>query len=122
MQNPKCVKILATSTLTAVKEIGYPEARIILSQCVVYLASSPKSNSSYLAINKTLDIIKQGTLLDIPKNIKQDNVGYLYPHDFGGWVKQKYLTRELRLYESKDIGFERTLREWNEKIKTVGSL
>ncbi|MDY0321627.1 MAG: replication-associated recombination protein A [Arcobacteraceae bacterium] len=114
--NPNALNI-ATSTLTAVKEIGYPEARIILSQCVVYLASSPKSNSSYLAINKTLDIIKQGTLLDIPKNIKQDNVGYLYPHDFGGWIKQKYLARELRLYESKDIGFEKTLKEWNEKVK-----
>lgn len=119
--NPNAIN-LATSTLVCVKEIGYPEARIILSQCVVYLASCPKSNSSYKAINKTLDIIQNGQIQDIPLNIKQDNVGYLYPHDFGGWVEQKYLSKDLKLYESKDIGFEKTLREWNEKIKTVGSL
>jgi len=114
--NPNAIN-LATSTLVCVKEIGYPEARIILSQCVVYLASCPKSNSSYKAINKTLDIIQNGQIQDIPLNIKQDNVGYLYPHDFGGWVEQKYLSKDLKLYESKDIGFEKTLREWNEKIK-----
>jgi putative ATPase len=114
--NPNAIN-LATSTLMCVKEIGYPEARIILSQCVVYLASCPKSNSSYKAINKTLDIIQNGQIQDIPLNIKQDNVGYLYPHDFGGWVEQKYLSKDLKLYESKDIGFEKTLREWNEKIK-----
>ena len=114
--NPNAIN-LATSTLMCVKEIGYPEARIILSQCVVYLASCPKSNSSYKAINKTLDIIQHGQIQDIPLNIKQDNVGYLYPHDFGGWVEQKYLSKDLKLYESKDIGFEKTLREWNEKIK-----
>ncbi|MCK9336208.1 MAG: replication-associated recombination protein A [Arcobacteraceae bacterium] len=114
--NPNAIN-LATSTLVCVKEIGYPEAKIILSQCVVYLASCPKSNSSYKAINKTLDIIQNGQIQDIPLNIKQDNVGYLYPHDFGGWVEQKYLSKDLKLYESKDIGFEKTLREWNEKIK-----
>jgi putative ATPase len=114
--NPNAIN-LATSTLMCVKEIGYPEARIILAQCVVYLASCPKSNSSYKAINKTLDIIQNGQIQDIPLNIKQDNVGYLYPHDFGGWVEQKYLSKDLKLYESKDIGFEKTLREWNEKIK-----
>ncbi|QOG12233.1 replication-associated recombination protein A [Arcobacter sp. FWKO B] len=116
--NPNALN-LATSTLLGVKEIGYPESRIILAQCVVYLASCPKSNSSYKAINQTLDIIQNGQIQDIPLHIKQDNIGYLYPHDFGGWVDQKYLSKDLKLYESKDIGFEKTLREWNEKIKLI---
>ncbi|WP_458793143.1 AAA family ATPase, partial [Campylobacter coli] len=54
---------LAVSTLTAVKNIGYPEARIILSQCAVYLASAPKSNSSYNAINLSLIHISEPTRL-----------------------------------------------------------
>ena len=114
--NPNALN-LASSTLNIVKMIGYPEARITLSQLVIYLASSPKSNSSYLAINKALDAVRNGEIYPIPVNIKQDKVNYLYPHNFGGWVKQSYLSRDMRFYESSKIGFENRLDEWIGKIK-----
>jgi len=117
--NPNALN-LATSTLTAVSKIGYPEARIILSQCAVYLAHSPKSNSSYLAINSALKYVKNEQPLKIPPylvNTDPQIKNYLYPHDFGGWVEQKYLEKPLKFYESKGIGFEKTLDEWIGKIK-----
>jgi len=114
--NPNALN-LAVSTMIACNKIGYPEARIILSQCAVYLASSPKSNSSYLGINKALDTIKNGKILDIPKHLDSQHIGYLYPHDFGGYVKQEYLKEDLKLYRSSNIAFEKTLNEWINKIK-----
>ncbi|NWF66344.1 MAG: replication-associated recombination protein A [Campylobacterales bacterium] len=110
---------LANSCYQAVSKIGYPESRIILAQCVVYLACSPKSNSSYLAINEALRAIENGLVLDIPKNITHDNTNYLYPHDYNGFVKQKYMQKDVKFYHSKKIGFEKTLDEWLEKIKIL---
>ncbi len=114
--NPQALT-LTTSCLTSVSKIGYPEARIILSQAVVYLCASPKSNSSYLAINAALQAVKEGVLLDIPKSITQQNEGYLYPHDFGGYVDQDYLSQNLEFVELKDIGYEAKMKEWLQKIK-----
>lgn len=116
--NPNALN-LATSTMMAVSKIGYPESRIILSQCVIYLASSPKSNTAYNAINAALASIKQGCVLEVPKQILPDSSSYLYPHDFGGWVEQSYLTQDLDLVESTNKGFEKTLNEWLEKIKGI---
>jgi len=114
--NPNALN-LASSTLNIVKHIGYPEARITLSQLLVYLASSPKSNSAYLAINKAQKRIKEGEIYPVPAHIKTHAKSYLYPHDFGGWVEQVYLEKDLLFYESKGIGFEKNLEEWREKIK-----
>ncbi|WP_066219542.1 replication-associated recombination protein A [Aliarcobacter cryaerophilus] len=114
--NPNALN-LASSTMQACNKIGYPESRIILAQCAIYLASSPKSNSAYKAINKALEEIKNGKILDIPKHLDSQHIGYLYPHDFGGYVKQEYLKEDLKLYNSLDIGFEKTLSEWIRKIK-----
>ncbi len=116
--NPNALN-LATSTLTAVLHIGYPEARIILSQCAIYLASSPKSNSAYRAINSALDFVKNTNKLTVPKHLKKGSNEYLYPHDFNGWVEQKYLSEDLTFYHSKNIGFEKTLNEWLKKIKSI---
>jgi len=114
--NPQALT-LCTSCLTTVKNIGYPEARIPLAQAVIYLCASPKSNSAYLAINKAQQMLNDGILLDIPKNITQRNENYLYPHDFGGYVDQKYLSKELNIVELKSIGFEEKMKNWLEKIK-----
>lgn len=116
--NPNALN-LATSTMLSVAKIGYPEARIILGQCVIYLASSPKSNAAYNAINSALMSIDKGTILDIPPQIQNNAKGYLYPHDYNGWVKQKYLTKDLKFYNSKNIGYEKTLNEWLEKIQNI---
>ena len=114
--NPNALN-LASSTMQVCNKIGYPESRIILAQCAIYLASSPKSNSAYKAINKALEQIKNGKIIDIPKHLDSQHIGYLYPHDFGGYVEQEYLKEDLKLYNSLDIGFEKTLSEWIRKIK-----
>jgi putative ATPase len=114
--NPNALN-LASSTLNIVQHIGFPEARIPLSQLAIYLASSPKSNSSYEAINKALQYTKNNPALDIPPNIKTHSKSYLYPHNFGGYVEQKHLNKPLKFYKSKNIGFEKTLSEWVGKIK-----
>jgi putative ATPase len=115
--NPPALN-LASSTLNIVKHIGYPEARISLSQLVIYLASSPKSNSAYMAINTALKDIASGEIHPIPSHIKTHAKEYLYPHDFGGWVKQSYLSIPKKYYTTQQIGFEKTLWEWHEKIKS----
>lgn len=114
--NPNALN-LAVNTMLACNKIGYPESRIMLSQCAIYLASSPKSNSAYKAINKALEQIKNGKILDIPKHLDSQHIGYLYPHDFGGYIEQEYLKEDLNLYQSSNIGFEKTLNDWVEKIK-----
>lgn len=116
--NPPALN-LASSTLNIVKHIGYPEARISLSQLVIYLASSPKSNAAYIAINNAQKAIKDGEIHPIPPHIKTHAKTYLYPHDFGGWVKQSYLKKPLHFYKTEQIGFEKTLWQWHEKIKST---
>lgn len=114
--NPNALN-LANSTLQSVAKIGYPEARILLAQCVIYLSSSPKSNSAYCAIDKALQYVEQNPNEPIPQNIVQFNKNYLYPHDFGGFVEQKYLHKDLKFVEWLPKGFEKTLKEWLDKIK-----
>lgn len=118
--NPNALNI-ATNTMLAVSKIGYPEARIILSQCAVYLANSPKSNSSYKAINLALDYIAKNPALPVPSyliNTDPAKKDYLYPHDFGGWVEQRYMQKDVKFYHSSGIGFEQTLDDWLSKIKS----
>jgi putative ATPase len=104
--NPNAL-ILAQSTFEAVRNIGYPEARIILSQCTVYLANSPKSNSSYLAIDQALDFVRKTGNIPIPlhlrnaptKLMKDLNYGqdYKYPHNYAhNFVEQNYLPQEIK--------------------------
>ncbi len=114
--NPQALT-LCTSAMTSVAQIGYPEARIILSQAVIYLSASPKSNSAYNAINQAQAAIRDGYILEIPKTIQQNNENYLYPHDFGGWVEQKYLSKDLCFVEFKPIGYEQKMGEWLSKIR-----
>ncbi|QSZ40788.1 AAA family ATPase [Sulfurimonas aquatica] len=120
--NPQALT-LTTSTLTSVSKIGYPEARIILAQAVIYLCASPKSNSAYMAINSALNAVQNGLILDIPPYLQQtkttlsdDERGYLYPHDFGGFVKQEYLSQLLRFVDLKSIGYEKKMKEWLESL------
>jgi putative ATPase len=115
--NPQALT-LTTSTLTSVKQIGYPEARIILAQAVIYLCASPKSNSAYMAINAAQKAVREGVILDIPKNIRQQKEGYLYPHDFGGYVKQNYLDKPLKFVTLKEIGYEKKMKEWLSLLQT----
>jgi len=114
--NPNALN-LAASTLEVVKHIGYPEARIPLAQLSIYLSCSPKSNSSYMAINRAQEFIKDGNIYPVPKQIKAHSKEYLYPHEYGGWVEQDYTEKYVDFYHSSLIGFEKTLDEWLGKIK-----
>ena len=113
--NPQALTLCA-SAMSAAKQIGYPEARIILAQAVIYLSASPKSNTAYNAINAAQQAVRNGVILEIPEAIRQQHKGYLYPHDFGGWVEQKYLSKPLKFVEFKNIGYEGKMGEWIEKV------
>ena len=114
--NPNALN-LAASTITIVEKIGYPEARIPLSQLLIYLASSPKSNSAYRAINDAQKYIREGNMHPVPRWLKNHSKEYKYPHNFGGWVEQNYTATDLKFYDSKKIGFEKKLDEWIAKVK-----
>ncbi len=104
--NPQALT-LTTSCLTSVSKIGFPEARIILAQAVVYLCASPKSNSSYKAINKAIKSVQDGNILDIPKNIAQNNDNN---------IKKTYLSKPLKFIELKEIGYEKKMKDWLKNI------
>jgi putative ATPase len=124
--NPNALQ-LANAAFGLVEKIGMPESRIILSQLAIYLACSPKSNSVYLAIDDALALIASGEIYAVPPYLKDAHfagaaklgrgIDYKYPHDFGGWTAQKYTEKPLDIVKLKDIGFEKTLKEWLAKIK-----
>ena len=126
---------LAVSAMTATQNIGLPEARIVLSQCATFLASAPKSNASYLAIDAALAAAKQSNY-EIPLHIRNAptklmkelgyHKGYKYPHDFNRhFVKDQYLPDELKgevFYKPTEEGSEKALRDrlktlWPERYK-----
>lgn len=122
---------LAISTLKAVEVIGMPEARINLSQCACYLASAPKSNAAYLAINKAMDLVERTKNLKVPLSLrsaqtelmKQLGYGknYKYSHDFPKhWAKQDFLPEEIKdekFYEPTEMGFEKRIKEFLDWLK-----
>ncbi len=131
--NPTAL-VLATNTFQAVNVIGYPEARIILSQCVTYLASSPKSNASYEAIGKAQALVKQYGDLPVPlairnaptKLMKKLDYGknYQYAHSYeNNFAKMEFLPEEIKnslLYDpgknAREEELRRFLKErWKEK-------
>ncbi|AXI03505.1 replication-associated recombination protein A [Aquirhabdus parva] len=118
--NPNAL-LLAGECFRAVQAIGYPECRIILGQTVVYLATSPKSNSTYLAINAALDLAEKTAELPVPMHLRNAptrlmkeqgyGVGYKYAHDFAGnFVQQEFLPERLQgtiFYQAGDNPRER---------------
>lgn len=105
LANPNAL-ILANTTFQAIQVIGWPEARIILSECTIYLATSPKGNAAYLAIDEALAEVRKSMNLSVPlhlrnaptKLMKELGYGeeYKYAHDFqGNFVHQQYLPDEL---------------------------
>ncbi len=104
--NPNAL-LLANTCFDAVNKIGYPEARIILSQTAIYLATSPKSNSSYLAIEKALELTEKTGYLPVPLHIRNAPTslmknlgygkGYKYAHDYSeNFVDSEFLPEEIK--------------------------
>ena len=105
MANPNAL-VVANSAMQAIHMIGMPEARILLAEAAVYVATSKKSNASYMAINKALEDVQTKDTGEIPMHIRNAPIakmkelgyseGYLYPHDFPGhYVEQQYLPDKI---------------------------
>ena len=131
--NPTAL-VMATNTFQAVTMIGYPEARIILAQCAVYLASSPKSNASYVAIDEALRVVNETGDLPVPLAVRNAptklmknlgySKGYQYAHSYeGNFVTMEFLPDALagtKFYEPGNNAREAELRKylrdrWKEK-------
>lgn len=98
--------IIANNTFDAIHKIGWPEGRIVLAQCVIYLATSPKGNASYMAINKAQDVVKETGNLSVPLHLRNaptklmKDLGYgddyKYAHNYeGNFVQQEFLPENL---------------------------
>lgn len=121
--------VMAVNCFKAIDTVGMPEARIILAQVVTYLAAAPKSNSTYLAIDKAIDFVRNNKDKEVPNKLKDTHYKgsknlvkdeYLYPHAYGGYVEQDYLPDEFigeKFYEVKKVGYEKEMIERLEKIK-----
>ena len=126
--------IMANSTFQAVSTIGYPESRILLSQCAIYLANSPKSNSSYMAINTALDVVQKTGDLSVPLHLRNAPTKlmkdlyygkeYKYAHNYeNNFVNQEFLPKELensKFYEPASNARENEFRtflknRWKDK-------
>jgi putative ATPase len=124
LANPNAL-LLAQSTFDAVHQIGYPESRIILSECAIYLATSPKSNSAYEAISTALELVEKTGDLPVPLHIRNaptklmKDLGYSkdykYAHSYeGNFVEQDFLPEQIkkeRIYKPQNNASELKILE-----------
>lgn len=115
---------VAVSAAQAVERIGMPEAQIILSQAVTYVASAPKSNAAYMAVSKAMETVKETRTMPVPVHLQDKHYkgaeklghgqGYLYAHDYPNhYVKQQYLPDGMEgavFYEPSDNGYEKEIK------------
>ena len=132
LADPQALQV-ATAAAQSVALVGMPEARIILSQAVIYCALAPKSNAAYNAINRAIADVRAGASGQVPVHLRDGHYagakqfghgeGYIYAHDAPGHVAaQQYLPDTLRgtvYYEPTQHGFERTLTERRERIRRI---
>lgn len=124
--------VVATAAAQAVERIGMPEAKIILSQAVTYVASAPKSNSAICAIDEAMEVVERTKTAPIPAHLQDAHyksagklghgVGYLYAHAYPGhYVKQQYLPdglTEEAFYRPSDNGYEKQIQAYLNRIKS----
>lgn len=130
LANPNAL-LLANATFDALHKIGWPEGRIILAECTVYLANSPKSNSAYMSIAAAMDAVEKTGNLPVPLHLRNAptklmkdlgyHEGYKYAHDYrGNFVKQQYLPDQLagaRFWNPCDNPQEAKMWERLEKLR-----
>ena len=124
MADPQALTV-AVSAAQAVERIGMPEARIILAEAAIYVASAPKSNSVVMSIDEAMDAVRTEKTRPVPVHLQDKHykgaeklghgAGYLYPHDFPGhYVKQQYLPDGMEgrtFYHPSDEGFEKEVKK-----------
>lgn len=123
--------VVAVAASQGVERIGMPEARILLSQAAAYVASAPKSNASYMGLNRAMDVVEHTKTAPIPNHLKDAHyksagklghgLGYLYSHDYPHhYVRQQYLPDGLTdsvFYEPTDNGKEKEIAQWLHWLK-----
>lgn len=123
--------LIVKSLVDSARELGFPEARIPLAEATILLATTPKSNSSYVAINRALEDLENMTIDDIPMHLKDAHyegaskmgrgIEYKYPHAYENhYVKQQYLPDNIKnkvYYEYGDNKIEKTMKEYWSRIK-----
>ena len=128
--DPQALQV-AVAASQAVERIGMPEARIILAQAVTYVASAPKSNAAYMAVDQALESVRNHKIGAVPNHLRDAHykgaailghgIGYKYAHDYPDhYVKQQYLPDELlgtTFYEPTENGYEKNIKEYLERIR-----
>ena len=128
--DPQALQV-AVAASQAVERIGMPEARIILAQAVTYVASAPKSNAAYMAVDHALESVRNHKIGAVPNHLRDAHykgaaklghgIGYKYAHDYPDhYVKQQYLPDELlgtTFYEPTENGYEKNIKEYLERIR-----
>lgn len=119
--------VVAAAALQSVEFVGMPEARIPLAQAAVYVACAPKSNAAYLGIESALKDVEEGKTLEVPDHLKDATMdseefghgkGYKYAHDFKDhYVKQEYKPSNKAYYIPTEMGYEKKIKDWLEKLK-----
>lgn len=131
LANPNAL-LLANATFDAINKIGWPEGRIILSECAIYLANSPKSNSAYMAIDSAIEAARQTGNLPVPLHLRNAptklmtdlgyHKGYKYAHDFdGNYVKQQYLPDQLEGSRFWKAGKNPSEAKMQQRLDTLNS-
>ena len=122
---------VAVSAAQAVERLGMPEARIVLAQAVTYVASAPKSNAAYMAVDKALETVRNTKTAPVPAYLCDSHykgaqklgrgIGYKYAHDYPNhYVEQQYLPdayKDMKFYEPTDNGYEKEIRAYFQRIK-----
>lgn len=130
LADPQALTIAAAAA-SAVDYVGLPEARIPLAEAVIYLSTAPKSNSAKTAIDAALAKVRSGNRVRVPAHLGDTSHrlagpllgkgdGYLYPHDFGGYVQQDYLPPELgpvSFYQPSSHGYEQVIKDYLDAIR-----
>lgn len=127
MANPNAL-VVATSALTAYEKIGMPEGTLPLSEAIICVCESEKSNSVVIARDEAERAVQTVKKEAVPMylrdvNYKQEKIsGYKYPHDYGGYVEQQYLPDDLKdakFYVPSDHGYEKVVKERQERLKKL---
>jgi len=121
--------VVAIAAAQAVEYVGLPECRIPLAHAAVYIACAPKSNAAYLGLEKATKDVEEGRTLEVPQYLKDASyhsakklgrgVDYQYAHNGPQhYVAQDYLSEKRRYYQPTELGFEKTIKAWLERLRT----
>jgi len=124
--------IVANAAMQAQELIGMPESRIILAQAAVYVACAPKSNSAYMGIEAAAKDVEEGKTFEVPDSLKGSSYsgakklgrgqGYKYAHDYEDHhVEQDYIPEKRQYYIPGNLGYEKKIKEWMDKLKKEGA-